>query len=132
MRVLSVSAVGIAFFAAFHLSTPQAQAFPIQFGLSPDNSLSLLTRTLDSADKEILINVYQFDSPEIQKVLIAKISAGVTVRILLEGQPMGKISANGMTTLHAIAHAMHSSKNKQDHFFLMTSERNGKSRRYQI
>jgi phosphatidylserine/phosphatidylglycerophosphate/cardiolipin synthase-like enzyme len=108
MRVLSVSAVGFAFFAAFHLSAPQAQAFPIQFGLSPDNSQSLLTRTIDSADKEILINVYQFDSPEIQKAIIAKIDAGVTVRILLEGQPMGKISTNGMTTLHAIAHAMHS------------------------
>lgn len=121
MRVLSGPAVLIAVLIAFQSSSFRAEAFPIQLGLSPDCSQSLLIHTIDSADQEILINVYQFDSPEIIQELVRKISQGVTVRILLEGQPLGKISDAGRLAISTISKAMRESKNSENRLFLMTS-----------
>lgn len=115
---------------AVQFSSSRAEASQVQFGLSPDNDQSLLTQTIDSAHQEILINVYQFDSPEITQALVHRISQGVTVKILLEGQPLGKISDAGNATIAAITKAMRSSKNKNNHFFLMTSDASSRPRRY--
>jgi cardiolipin synthase len=59
-------------------------AIPAKFGLSPDNSQSLLVDTISSAKKSLVVNIYEFDSPIIADSIVGRVNAGVKVSLLAE------------------------------------------------
>ncbi|MEI7434759.1 MAG: phospholipase D-like domain-containing protein [Methanomicrobiales archaeon] len=65
--------------------------------VSPDCSLELYENCIDQAKTEILLNVYEFSSPEMADALINARKRGVNVTVLIEGGPVGGISPEGNT-----------------------------------
>jgi cardiolipin synthase A/B len=63
--------------------------------VSPDCSLELYVNCIDQAKHEILLNVYEFSSPEMADALIGARKRGVNVTVLVEGGPVGGISPDG-------------------------------------
>jgi len=61
--------------------------------VSPDNSLAVFSRVVASAQHQVLVNVYELSSANITGALIDAEKRGVDVEILLEGGPVGGISA---------------------------------------
>jgi cardiolipin synthase A/B len=106
-----------------------ALAFGVQFGVAPDNDQQLLTQTLQSAQRELIINVYQFDSPAVAQAILEKIQSGITVQILLEGTPIPRISDQEKKTISEVVNAMRSSGNSSDHLYEMKGA-SGQSRRF--
>jgi cardiolipin synthase A/B len=68
-------------------SSREAHSFPAKFGLSPDNSQGLLTSTIRSARKSVVMNVYELESPAVAQALEDRVKAGVAVQIMVEGKP---------------------------------------------
>lgn len=56
---------------------------------SPDSSFNTLTNLLNSAQKTIDLNVYEFQNTYLLTPLKNAIARGVKVRVFLEGQPVG-------------------------------------------
>ncbi len=82
------------------LMVGQSQFAPVSFsGVSgtaftaPDASREMLESAIAFADSELLINVYEFADPGIATGIAAARDDGVSVTILLEGGPVGGISA---------------------------------------
>ena len=63
--------------------------------VSPDCSLELYRNCIDEAKQEILLNVYEFSSPEMADELISARKRGVNVTVLIEGGPVGGITPEG-------------------------------------
>jgi len=105
-------------------------ALPVQFGVGPDNNQALLLSHIQSARENLTINIYLFDHPIIAQAIVEKINAGVTVNLLVEGQPFGAVSDNGRTILNAIASAMARSGNPGHQLLVMTKSASGEKRRY--
>ena len=68
------------------VATPTA---PLTLAVAPDGSFDLVSRTLASAQRSIIIEGYTFESEALYNVIAARLQAGVTVTILLEGSPAG-------------------------------------------
>jgi len=60
---------------------------------APDVSREVLEEAIAIAETELLINVYEFADPGIAEDITATLDDGVTVTVLLEGGPVGGISA---------------------------------------
>lgn len=106
------------------------QAFPIKMGVGPDNNLGLLIQFIESAQKELLMNIYEINSSEISKALIGRIEAGVTVKLLVEGTlATGGISQQEEDELDSIQAAMESARNHDSKIFMMVTPQNGKEKR---
>ena len=58
-------------------------------GVTPDTGTSLLAQWLSEAQERIDIAVYTFTSREIADVLARRAAAGVRVRVLVDGNPVG-------------------------------------------
>jgi cardiolipin synthase A/B len=58
---------------------------------SPDSSLAVFSRAVDSAQDRILVNVYELTSTNITDSLVGARKRGVDVTVLLEGGPVGGI-----------------------------------------
>lgn len=112
------------------LATTQAFAFPARFGLGPDNNQELYLSTLKSAQHQLLLNIYELKSQEITRAIIDRIHEGITVQVLLEGQPFGMISDEGLKQIYAIRDAMVASGNSRDKFFVMTNAVSKADRRF--
>jgi cardiolipin synthase A/B len=87
----------------------QSQFDPAEFSdvrvtafVSPDSSSGVFTSVVDSADDEILLNVYEFSSPEMAESLIAAKKRHVNVVTLVEGGPVGGISPEEKAALWSI------------------------------
>jgi len=63
--------------------------------VSPDCSLELYRNCIDEARHEILLNVYEFSSPEMADALISARKRGINITVLLEGGPVGGITSEG-------------------------------------
>ena len=63
--------------------------------VSPDCSRELYENCISQAKHEILVNVYEFSSPEMADALISARKRGVNVTVLIEGGPVGGISPEG-------------------------------------
>jgi phosphatidylserine/phosphatidylglycerophosphate/cardiolipin synthase-like enzyme len=61
--------------------------------VSPDSSREIFARTLQEADRSVLVNVYEFTSPSLARLLAETRARGVAVEVLLEGGPVGGITA---------------------------------------
>jgi phosphatidylserine/phosphatidylglycerophosphate/cardiolipin synthase-like enzyme len=78
----------------------QSRLVPETFGnvtvtafVSPDNSLAVFSRAVASAQHQVLVNVYELSSANITGALVDAEKRGVDVEVLLEGGPVGGISA---------------------------------------
>lgn len=60
--------------------------------VSPDSSLEVFSRAVASAQRRVLVNVYELSSASIASALIDAEKRGVNVEILLEGGPVGGVS----------------------------------------
>jgi phosphatidylserine/phosphatidylglycerophosphate/cardiolipin synthase-like enzyme len=60
--------------------------------VSPDSSLGVLEGAIAQARQEILVNAYEISHPGIGNLLIRARGRGVSIRVLLEGGPVGGIS----------------------------------------
>ena len=67
--------------------------------VSPDSSSGVMTAVLNAATDEILLNIYEFSSPEIAESLIAAKGRNVDVVVLVEGGPVGGISSEEKAAL---------------------------------
>jgi phosphatidylserine/phosphatidylglycerophosphate/cardiolipin synthase-like enzyme len=92
---------------------------------APTTDLALTLTAIESAKQTLSVNIYELTSPQIVDALIQKISAGLQVQILLEGQPVGGLSAAAKGIESQIASAMHGASSA-DHLFVME----GKKRRF--
>jgi cardiolipin synthase len=99
-------------------------AIPARFGLSPDNSQALLLQTLRSAKSELLINIYEFESTAILKAMTDAIRSGTTLRLLIEGQPLGNMTAGERDTLKQLHAAMKASGNPDHRIYIMEGDSN--------
>ena len=61
--------------------------------ITPDCSGEVYEQCINSAKSEILVNVYEFTSPAMADALINAHKRGINVTVLLEGGPVGGISA---------------------------------------
>jgi cardiolipin synthase len=88
------------------------KAFSVEarLGLSPDNGKAFLTKTLEEAQSEIVLNFYQFEEPSIVQLVKQKIREGVSVRILVEGSPVGGFTQGTAGALTELRSAVHASK----------------------
>ena len=59
---------------------------------SPGSSLRSVEDLIDTANDEIMINVYSFRSQEIAQSLLSAMARGVKVTVLVEGNPVGGMS----------------------------------------
>lgn len=99
-----------------------AHALPARFGVAPDNSTQLAAETLQGAKKSILLNLYELENAALAEILIERIRAGVTVRVLLEREPLGRISPESREIIFKVFRAMRASGNSGHEFFLMTGK----------
>jgi phosphatidylserine/phosphatidylglycerophosphate/cardiolipin synthase-like enzyme len=60
--------------------------------VSPDSSYDLFVSALASADRTVLLNVYEFTSTALSQPLVDAHGRGADVQVLLEGGPVGGIS----------------------------------------
>ena len=65
--------------------------------VSPDCSRELYDNCINQARSEILLNVYEFSSPEMANALIDARKRGVNVTVLLEGGPVGGMTPEDTT-----------------------------------
>ncbi len=61
--------------------------------VAPDCSVELFDNCVSQAGSEILLNVYEFSSPTMAESLISARKRGVNVTVLLEGGPVGGMTA---------------------------------------
>lgn len=61
--------------------------------VSPDCSLEVFLSVVDNAREDLLVNVYEFTSPEMAASLCRAHSRGVNVTVLLEAGPVGGLSS---------------------------------------
>lgn len=87
----------------------QSQFEPAEFSdvkvtafVSPDSSGGVFRSVVNSANEEILLNVYEFSSPEMAESLIAAKKRDVDVVTLVEGGPVGGINPEEKTALWSI------------------------------
>ncbi|MBN1922991.1 MAG: lamin tail domain-containing protein [Anaerolineae bacterium] len=61
----------------------------LMLGVTPDNGYAIISRTLESAQESISIEVYTLNHGDLTDLLVAKAQSGVSVTVLLEGSPTG-------------------------------------------
>lgn len=71
------------------LGAPVTATSALTLAVAPDGSFDALVEALSTARQTIDIEVYTFDHPALAGLLTEKIRAGVRVRVLLEGAPVG-------------------------------------------
>lgn len=94
--------------------------FPVQLANSPQNSLALTLSAIHSAQKELLINIYEFTEPSIADAILERIQAGVHVELLQEGEPVGGMSQPAQEIKQELVDAMNRA-GQQDRYFQMKS-----------
>lgn len=110
------------------LTASDVLAFPVHVGTSPENTLSLTLSAIQSAHESILLNVYEFASPEIAQALIDQINRGVHVEILQEGQPVGGVATAARGIQSKVLSAMETHPGNR--YLEMTSAGSGARRRF--
>ncbi|MBI3558238.1 MAG: hypothetical protein HY074_18380 [Deltaproteobacteria bacterium] len=107
-------------------SVTPAFAVPVKVAEAPFNDLALTVQAIETAQTYLLINIYELSSQDVADAIIGRISAGVHVELLEEGQPVGGMSKAGKNIQGRIAKAMEKAGN-EDHFYVMTSKADPKN-----
>ena len=71
--------------------------------VSPDNSYETITSELRKARRSIDINMYEFTNPFLYKELVDALKRNVTVRLFMEGSPIGGIDDREKYMLSSLA-----------------------------
>ena len=96
-------------------------AFPVDVAQAPRNDLYLTLRTIQNARKSLLVNIYEMKSPDVADALIDRIRNGVHVEVLMEGQPVGGMSEDGIEARRRVVAAMKKARGTP-HFYMMETE----------
>jgi cardiolipin synthase A/B len=72
---------------------------------TPGDAYATLHAALDGAQREVLVEVYQFNHPGLAAALHAALDRGVAVRLLVEGAPVAGIPEAQRSLLDGLAHA---------------------------
>ncbi|MDR2854731.1 MAG: phospholipase D-like domain-containing protein [Methanomicrobiales archaeon] len=70
--------------------------------VSPDSSRAELLRAITEAKKSLLLNAYEISDQEVAEALCTAHTNGVSVRVLVEGGPVGGISSEGHSVLNRL------------------------------
>jgi phosphatidylserine/phosphatidylglycerophosphate/cardiolipin synthase-like enzyme len=73
--------------------------------VSPDCSFPTIVETLRAATRSVLLNVYEFTNPWLARELLWLLHRNVSVSVLLDGSPVGGISADEETIATVLASA---------------------------
>lgn len=103
------------------LLVPYTWAIKINVADSPETNLALALNAINSAKKDLVINAYELNSPEIANALRKKIKS-IPVTILLEGQPVGGIGEDGIQIRDLLVADMN--RSSLPHKFLVMSSEN--------
>lgn len=68
---------------------PAQDSGAVQLFIAPDHSYDMVTQTLAAAQSSIDIESFTFEHARLGELLAAKAANGVTVRVLLDGAPVG-------------------------------------------
>ena len=109
------------------LQSHSSFAFNVQVSEAPTDDLALTVGAIESAQKTLLLNIYELSSSDIADAILNRIQAGVHVEIIQEGQIVGGLSAAGKGIQAQIAQAMQSAGNG-DRLLEMSSKAGGKRR----
>jgi phosphatidylserine/phosphatidylglycerophosphate/cardiolipin synthase-like enzyme len=69
---------------------------------SPDTSFEIITKEIGKAKQSIDINLYEFTNLEIAEALVSALKRGVSIRVLLEGSPVGGIKTSELVVLNRL------------------------------
>jgi len=94
--------------------------------VSPDNSYETITNELRNAQYSIDMNMYEFTNPYLYQELLDALKRNVTVRIFMEGSPIGGIDDREVFILGSLA--SHGSQIR----FIVSDDENHVSARYQF
>lgn len=119
----SITSTAVIFFSLFFSISSLSFAAPAEFAVGPDSNLELLLKTFDSAQKSIVVNIYEFEHDEIADHLIEKIRDGIDVSILFETEPCCKqrMSPEAKAIVRRIHSEMRKSTNPRSRIYLMGS-----------
>jgi cardiolipin synthase len=70
---------------------------------SPDTSFEVMVREIDGAEDDIAISVYEFTNDQMAIALLSALARGVSVRILLEGSPVGGMKTTETAVLDILS-----------------------------
>ncbi len=105
------------------VSAQSRAASKAHFAVGPDCNQELLLSTIASTTDSLDINIYEIKSEKITKAIVDRIKDGVTVRMLVEGQPVGGVSQIEKKNLDKIRDAMSAQRNSDNKLYIMTGER---------
>ncbi|UCD91831.1 MAG: lamin tail domain-containing protein [Methanobacteriota archaeon] len=71
----------------------------IQVFSSPDTNFQVIADQLERAEESIAINLYEFTNAQIAQGLVSALNRGVSIRVLLEGSPVGGIMSSELEIL---------------------------------
>jgi cardiolipin synthase len=71
--------------------------------VSPDNSFQVITDEIRNAQVSIDINMYEFTNPFLYTELVDALERNITIRIFMEGSPIGGIDENEQYILSSLA-----------------------------
>ncbi|MCK4444052.1 MAG: lamin tail domain-containing protein, partial [Thermoplasmata archaeon] len=70
---------------------------------SPDTSYDVIVREIEGAEDSISINVYEFTNKDIANALLSALARGVSIRILLDGSPVGGVKTTETEVLDILS-----------------------------
>ncbi len=70
---------------------------------SPDTSFGILVREIDEAENDIAVSVYEFTNSQIANALLSALARDVSVRLLLEGSPVGGMKTTESEVLDVLS-----------------------------
>ncbi len=101
----------------------------IRLGLAPDNTLELATTEINRAKEEILVNFYTLEQPAIMTSIIAAIDRGVTVKLLIEGEPLGGATVGEINLIKLFRQRLNKTPTTPSRLFVMSNFKNTEAKR---
>ncbi|MDT8304865.1 MAG: lamin tail domain-containing protein [Anaerolineae bacterium] len=79
-------------FDEFHLPLQVTETAVLTVGVAPDNALAVWFQAIERAGEEILVESFTFENIALATALASAASRGVSVSLLLEGDPVGGVT----------------------------------------
>jgi cardiolipin synthase len=76
----------------FYRTVQITQTAWLTVGIAPDNAFDVISQVIASAQQTLTIAVYSFENAALAELLAARARAGVSVTLLLEGEPAGGLT----------------------------------------
>ncbi len=76
----------------FYRTVQITETARLTVGIAPDNAFQVISQVIASAQQTLTIEVYSFENAALAELLGARARAGVSVTLLLEGEPAGGLT----------------------------------------